>query len=191
MIDSAAFIQRLNRTKMLPLKISQALMDGLRVNQFDPLEIFLSPGNYATAIYFIQTGYVRGAIDGHVEKMTTWFKQEGDIIIPQGIFNQRTSEEYISAVTKTTVLAIPINNIQRVLKLYPELMELFFLLFAESINDGQYREKLLRFPKAKERYDFMSEQEDFVLKRIPQSLIASYLNVTRETFSRLYKGLPY
>jgi CRP-like cAMP-binding protein len=70
-------------------------------------------------------------------------------------------------------------------------MELFFLLFAESINEGQYREKLLRFPKAKERYDFMCEHEDYVLKRIPQSLIASYLNVTRETFSRLYKGLPY
>jgi CRP-like cAMP-binding protein len=65
------------------------------------------------------------------------------------------------------------------------------LLSNEKLMEGQYREKLLRIPSARDRYDFLAIHEDFVLKRIPHYLIASYLNVTKETFSRLNKGLAY
>ncbi|MEZ2338329.1 MAG: Crp/Fnr family transcriptional regulator [Chitinophagaceae bacterium] len=192
MIDSAAFVQRLNRTKSITLKLANALMEGLRVNRFDAQETFISPGNLPSSLYFIQSGIVRGSIEGESDKMTTWFKQEGDIIIPQGLFNQRAGEEYISAVSaKTVLLALPINHIQKVLESYPEAKELFILLISETTLNGQYREKLLRISAAKDRYAFLSKHEDFILKRIPHYLIASYLNVTKETFSRLHKGLDY
>lgn len=192
MIDSAAFVQRLNRTKTISIKLSNVLMEGIRVNRFDAQETFVSPGSHASSLYYIQNGLVRGAIEGETEKITTWFKQEGDIIIPQGLFNQQVSEEYISAVAaKTTLLALPFNHIQKVLESYPESKELFILLISEATQTAQYREKLLRIPAAKDRYAFLSKHEDFILKRIPHYLIASYLNVTKETFSRLNKGLDY
>ncbi len=191
MIDSAAFIQRLNRFKPLSLKLSSSLTDGIRANRFEAQETFLSPGNYAAAIYFIQSGIVRGAIEGEAERMTTWFKQEGDLIIPQNVFNQQASEEYISSIAKTTVLAIPIKHIHKIMENSPEMMELVISLTLESHAEGRYREKLLRIPAAKDRYNFLATHESFILKRIPHYLIASYLNVTKETFSRLHKGLAY
>lgn len=191
MIDSSAFLARLNRAKTLSLKLSNLLTEGLRVNRFEAHETFLSPGNHATAIYFIQTGLVRGAIDGAAEKMTTWFKQDGDLIIPHNVFNKHPSEEYISAVANSTLLAIPVKQIEKISESIPEMMELIILLIGESNSEGRYREKLLRIPAAKDRYIFLAAHENYILKRIPHYLIASYLNVTKETFSRLHKGLPY
>lgn len=191
MIDSAAFIKRLHQTKPLSLKLSDALSEGVRVNRFDAQEVFLSPGNYANSIYFIHSGIVRGAIEGSAEKMTIWFKKEGDLILPAGLFTHAPHEEYVSVVTKTTALTLSFTFIQQLSERFPELVQLFLLLYGEMIRQFQYREKLLRIPAARDRYDFLAKHEDFILKRIPHYMVASYLNVTRETFSRLNKGLPY
>ncbi|WP_158826962.1 Crp/Fnr family transcriptional regulator [Mucilaginibacter lacusdianchii] len=161
------------------------------MNRFETNEIFLSPGNYASALYFIQTGLVRGSIEASADKMTTWFKKEGDLIIPAGLFNQHPSEEYFNAVIKTTVLQLPLKHINQVLETTPEFRELIILLLLESLAEGQQREKLLRMPAAKDRYNYLAKHEDYILKRVPHYLIASYLNVTKETFSRLHKGLSY
>jgi CRP-like cAMP-binding protein len=191
MIDAAGFIQRLNRTKTLSLKLTNVLMEAFRTNRFEAQETFLSPGNYASSIYYIENGLVRGAIEGPAEKITTWFKQDGSLIIPQGLISQQPSGEYISAVTKISLIALPFKSLKTIGETMPEAMELLVLLVAETATEAQYREKLLRLPAAKDRYNFLSENEDFVLKRIPNYLAASYLNVTKETFSRLHKGLPY
>ena len=191
MIDSDAFVHRLNRTKAIPVKLSNALMEGIRLNRYGAQETFVSPGNYSSSIYYIQSGIIRGAIEGPEEKISTWFKQEGDIVIPQGLFNQQPSEEYINAVTKATLIALPFKNLKNVADAFPDVMELIVLLTMEKISEGQYREKLLRTAKAKDRYDLFMKNEKYLLKRIAHFIIASYLNVTKETFSHLYKGLPY
>jgi len=59
MIDSAAFVKRLNRTKPVPVKLSSALMDGLRINRFEAQETFISPGNYPSSLYYIESGLSR------------------------------------------------------------------------------------------------------------------------------------
>ncbi|QKJ28408.1 Crp/Fnr family transcriptional regulator [Mucilaginibacter mali] len=191
MNSAADFIHRLNRTKTLSLKLSNLLMEAFRINRFEAQETFLSPGNHASCIYFIESGLVRGAIEGPVEKLSTWFKRDGDIIVPHGLVNQQPSEEYISAVFKTTLIALPFKNLQKISETVPEAMELMILLMAETASELHYREKLLRIPTAKDRYSYLNANEDFILKRVPQYLVASYLNVTKETFSRLHKGLPY
>ncbi|WP_345955208.1 Crp/Fnr family transcriptional regulator [Mucilaginibacter sp. PAMB04168] len=191
MSSAANFIQRLNRTKTLSLKLSNTLMEAFKVNRFEAQETFVSPGNHASSIYFVESGIVRGAIEGPTEKLSTWFKQDGDLIIPQGIVNQQPSDEYISAVFKTNLIALSFKSLKKIGETTPEAMELMILLIAETAAESRYREKLLRIATAKDRYNFLNENEDFVLKRVPQYLVASYLNVTKETFSRLHKGLPY
>lgn len=191
MIDYTEFVQRLNRTKTLSSKAKDLLFEGVRNNRFDASETFVSPGNHANSIYYIQSGIVRGAIEGPKEKITTWFKQEGDIIIPQGMFLQQVSEEYISTVIKTNLLSVSLNHIYKVIVSYPEAAELLLLLADEKVMEGQNREKMLRFQAAKDRYNYIEKNEPFLLRRVPNFLIASYLNVTKETFSRIHKGLPY
>jgi CRP-like cAMP-binding protein len=191
MVHFAEFIQRLNQTKELNIKVRDQLFEGIRKNKFDAAETFVSPGNRANSIYYIQSGIVRGAIEGPKEKATTWFKQEGDVVIPQGVFTQKSSEEYIYAVIKSTLLSISMSHIQKVMENNPELLELLLLLVDDKVKQGQQREKLLRISSAKDRYNYLFNHEAYILNRVPHYLIASYINVTKETFSRLHKGLSY
>lgn len=191
MIDFAAFIERLNQTKPINNKLRDALFGGIHRNRFEGSETFVSPGNYPGSIYYIQSGLVRGSIEGPQDKITTWFKREGDIIIPQGILQQRPSEEYISAVMKTTLLSVSVNHLNKITQTHPEVNDLLLLLINEKANEGHYRERMLRITGARERYNYFLKSEAYVLNRVPHFLIASYLNVTKETFSRLNKGLSY
>ena len=191
MIEYTLFFQRLTRTKALSIKLKDALTEVIRINKFEAQESFLSPGNYANSLYYIQSGMLRGSIEGENEKITTWFKQEDEIVLPQGIISGQPGEEYVSAVIKTTLLSISVNHLRRIMHTFPEMNELFILLMEEKHNQDQYRERMLRIPAAKERYNYLLKHEGFILKRVPHYLIASYLNVTKETFSRLHKGLSY
>ena len=191
MTDFNAIIQRLNRTRALSLRLKNALTESIRINRFESQESFLSPGNHANSIYYIQTGIVRGSIEGAAEKMTLWFKQEDDLIIPEGIMAGAPGNEYVTAVVKTTLLSISINQMQKIMTTIPEMSELLAALLEEKCGESQHRERLLRMSTAKERYTFLVTHQDFILKRVPHYLIASYLNVTKETFSRLNKGLSY
>lgn len=191
MIEFAAFIERLNQTKTLPNKLKEALFEGIHRNRFESSETFVSPGNFPGSIYFIKSGMVRGSIEGPKVKITTWFKQEGDIIIPQGVYQQQPSGEYISSIMKTTLLSLSITHLNKVIAAHPETVELLLLLMNEKADEGVYRERMLRITSAKERYNYFIERESHVLKRVPHFLIASYLNITKETFSRLNKGMSY
>lgn len=191
MTDYTAFSQRLNQFKTLSIKLKDAINEGIRTNRFEANETFISPGNFPGSIYYIYSGIVRGAVEGPTEKTTTWFKKEGDIIIPQGMLTQQASDEYVTCVVNTMVLSLSFTHLQRLINGFAETNELLLLLLNEKIREGNYRENMLRIQAAKDRYQLLLEHEDYILKRVPQYLVASYLNVTKETFSRLNKGLPY
>jgi CRP-like cAMP-binding protein len=134
---------------------------------------------------------LKGSVEGPKGKVTTWFKKEGDLLLPQSLFNRQASPEYVSAVTESTLYMLPLAQLQKLMAAFPEAAELFLLLAWETIRQGQYREILLRIPAAKDRYNYFTAHEGYLLKQTPHHLIASYLNVTRETFSRIHKGLAY
>jgi CRP-like cAMP-binding protein len=191
MIDPAAFLERLNRVKAIHEKLAGALTAGLGINRFDAQETFLSPSHCSHSMYYIESGLIRGVVDSPSKKRTTWFCRDHDILLPQGLFSQKPGREYVSAVTKTTLLALPLRHLQKVMADFPEAAELVILLASEAARQAQYREYLLRIPAAKDRYAYLAEHEAYLLKIAPHYLIASYLNVSTETFSRLHKGLTY
>jgi CRP-like cAMP-binding protein len=167
------------------------MSQALRVNRLEAQEILLSPGHVPNAIYFIESGMIRGAVDGPNEKISTWFISEGNFLLPQNLFTKQPVDEYVSAIVNTTLLMLPISQLERIIADFPQMQELIILLQEDARRHAQYRERMLRIPAARDRYTYMANQEPVLLKRVPHYLIASYLNVTRETFSRLNKGLPY
>ncbi|MFD0795471.1 Crp/Fnr family transcriptional regulator [Mucilaginibacter litoreus] len=191
MIDRTAFINRINQFRPTSFKVTDAINQALRVNRLEAQEILLSPGHIPNALYYVESGMIRGAIDGPHEKISTWFIAEGGFLLPQNLFTRQPVEEYISAIVNTTLLVLPLTQLEKIMSEYTQAQDLILLLQEDARRQSQYREKLLRLPAARERYSYMAIHEAFLLRRVPHYLVASYLNVTRETFSRLNRGLPY
>ncbi|UOE47846.1 Crp/Fnr family transcriptional regulator [Mucilaginibacter sp. SMC90] len=191
MKDIKGFIKRLADTKEISPAVIAAITEKARFNRYEALETILSPGHNPAAIYYIQSGIIRGAFEGEKDRITAWFQKEGELVIPPNLFNQTAGEEYIISVTKVEVITVPLIHILKVAEKYDEAATLMMMLSLEVSIAGRYRESLLRLSSARARYNLMKIKEPYLTLQIPHYLIASYLNITKETFSRIHKGLPY
>jgi CRP-like cAMP-binding protein len=102
----------------------------------------------------------------------------------QAYFNQTQAAIWVDAIEDCTLLSLSLANRE---KLCSELhkMEHFF---RKKSNNGyvalQNRILSLLNNNAQERFNLFSNQYPTLLQRIPKTLIAAYLGVSRETLSR-------
>jgi hypothetical protein len=68
---------------------------------------------------------------------------------------------------------------------YPLLERLGRLMVTENYLLLDQRMKMLVFHSAEERYNNLLRDEPLALQKIPLNFLASYLNVTQETLSRI------
>ncbi|RKE87712.1 CRP-like cAMP-binding protein [Epilithonimonas arachidiradicis] len=105
----------------------------------------------------------------------------------QAYFNQTNSTLNIDCIEDVEVLSISLENRE---KICAELHKIEHF-FRKKSNFGyialQQRILSLLTHSAKERYEQMLSNYPSLFQRVPKSLIASYLGVSRETLSRLSK----
>lgn len=103
----------------------------------------------------------------------------------QAFHNRAKATMSLHCLEDTEVYCLTLDNYQ---KLCAELqkMEHFFLEKANRGHIGsQQRILSLITSSAKERYEQLLERYPSLFQRVPKSMLASYLGVTRETLSRL------
>ena len=103
----------------------------------------------------------------------------------QAYFNQTQSTLTVDCLEDTEVLCLTLENRE---KICSELHKIEHF-FRKKSNSGYValQRRILSFlsENAKERYEQFLIQYPSLLQRIPKTLIASYLGVSRETLSRL------
>jgi len=103
----------------------------------------------------------------------------------QAYFNQTTSTVNIDCIEATEVLCLSLYNRE---KLCSEMHKIEHF-FRKKSNAGyvalQRRILSLLNSSAKERYEELLRQYPTLFQRVPKTLIASYLGVSRETLSRI------
>ena len=191
LMNSEKFITVLNQISPLKKHLTDVLVSEMREIHFHARDILIHPGQIPAGLYFIDKGISRGYENGSKNKMSRWFRHEGELLILQGLFVQIQSEEYVEFVSSSTLLLVPVSILLKSIETVPGMSELCLALLEDSISKARKRELLLRIPEAKARYNFLAENESYLLREVPYHLIASYLNITKETFSRIHKGMRY
>lgn len=123
--------------------------------------------------------------DNGREHIIQFAKEDWWISDYQAYFNQSKSTINIACLEETEVFCLSLEDRE---KICSELHKVEYF-FRKKSNNGyialQRRILSLLNSSAKERYEqFLSQYPD-LLQRIPKTLIASYLGVSRETLSRL------
>ncbi len=101
---------------------------------------------------------------------------------------EKPSRLYIQALEETTLLTISKSNLEKAFQVIPKL-ERFFRIVTEKtlIAVERKNEHYIKMNSKERYYVFVQELKDFS-QRVPQYMIASYLDITPEYLSELRKN---
>jgi CRP/FNR family transcriptional regulator, anaerobic regulatory protein len=162
------------------------LMDILQSKNFSKRDFLLEVGNTSKCVYFIESGLVRCFYTKERGEVSSWFMKEGDVIISvQSFFLQKISRESIQALEDTFVYYITWEQLQFIQRHFMEfnfisraLTEKYYILCEQRLEG-------LQMQSAPERYKYLFDNHLELIKRVPSKHLASYLDISRETFSRI------
>lgn len=175
-----------NSIQPLSSDVKEYLGNTLKKQHFAKKDVILKKGRTATNIYFIEKGLVRCFYEKDGKEVSAWFMKEGDFIISvDSFFGQKPSNETIQALEDCTAYFISYQELMYMYVHFPEfnltgrmLTEKYYMMCEQRIYS-------LRMQKAKERYDYLQNNNPELIQRISAQHIASYLGITMETLSRV------
>lgn len=105
-----------------------------------------------------------------------------------GFLGQTPSNYFIQAVENSEVISIDKNSLDELLSQLPKLEKYFRLTFQKSLGAAQMRIKYLFTMTAEESYHHFNKNFPEFVQRVPQYMLATYLDFTPEFMSKIRAG---
>lgn len=149
-------------------------------------EYLIRVGEVPTHMCFLMNGVIRGVmLDCNGKDITDCIVFRcGDPVMPDNDFTQPASIT-LEALTDSEIICISLATVVHLLKKYPSLTELYrrLLLFSANLHRGL---KVATYQyTAAQRYEWFLKEYPGLIDRISHKYIASLLNMTPVTLSKL------
>lgn len=149
-------------------------------------EMILKEGDICRQFLYIDKGLVRQFYFKHGKEVTEHLGQEHTIVMCiESLFKEEPTRLQVEALEATTVYALPKADLERVAMHNVNIQILYRKILEESLITSQIHADLVRFETAQDRYKKMCKLCPQVVLRAPLVYIASYLQMTPETLSRV------
>lgn len=149
-------------------------------------EYLIRAGEIPTHMHFLMNGVIRGVIldrDGKDITDCIVFRC-GDPAMPDNDFTQPASIT-MEALTDCELICIPLATVLQLLEKYPSLTELYHRLLLFSINLHRGLKNATYQYTAAQRYEWFLKEYPGLIDRISHKYIASLLNMTPVTLSKM------
>ena len=176
--------------KMVPLNDDEFafFIRHFVLKKFKKHQFIIQEGDVVHYNYFVLTGLLKLVFTDSMEKqhivgfaMEDWWESDFN-----AFYTGTKATMSLECLEDTTVLCLSLNDYQNLCDKLQK-MERFFLHKANlGFLSAQRRILSSLTSNAKERYEQLVKQYPSLIQRVPKSLIAAYLGVSRETLSRLY-----
>ena len=149
-------------------------------------EVILAEGDTCTNIYWIVKGLVRQYYYKNNKELTEYMAAENTIMMSiESLFKEKPSMQIIQALEPTVIYALPKKELDAVAMRSVNIQILYRKILEESLIISQLRADMLRFESAQDRYQKLVKSSPQLVLRAPLVYIASYLQMTPETLSRV------
>lgn len=149
-------------------------------------EMILKEGDTCRQFLYIDKGLVRQFYFKHGKEVTEHLGQEQTIVMCiESLFKEEPTKLQVEALEPTTVYALPKADLERVAMHNVNIQILYRKILEESLITSQIHADLVRFETAQDRYKKLCKLCPQVVLRAPLVYIASYLQMTPETLSRV------
>lgn len=149
-------------------------------------EMILKEGDICRNIYYVEKGMVRQFYFKNGKEVTEYMAVEGNIFMCiESLFREEPTHLQIEALENTMVYCLPKRRLEEVALHNVNIQILYRKILEESLILSQVHADLVRFESAQDRYKKMCKLSPQVILRSPLVYIASYLQMTPETLSRV------
>ena len=146
----------------------------------------ISVGEVCKNIYYIHAGLIRQYYMKNNKEVTEHLGTDGSIFMSiQSLFEEIPTQQEIVALENTYVFALPKKTLEHAALHSNNIQILYRKILEESLILSQVHADLVRFETAHDRYVRFCKLMPQVALRAPLVYIASYLQMTPETLSRV------
>jgi len=154
--------------------------------KFQKGEFILKEGEVCTNIYWVVKGLIRQFYFKNDKELTEHMGIENTICMSiESLFKEQPSHLQIQAIEPTILFALPKDRLEREAVRNTNIQMLYRKILEESLIMSQIKADMLRFEPAPERYAKLVKRSPQLVLRAPLVYIASYLQMTPETLSRV------
>ncbi|MDD7336828.1 MAG: Crp/Fnr family transcriptional regulator [Prevotella sp.] len=149
-------------------------------------EMILTEGDVCKDIGYVERGLVRQFYQKNGKELTEHIGVEKTIVMCiQSLFKEEPSHLQMEALEPTLIYALPKHRLEEVALHNVNIQILYRKILEESLIISQIKADMLRFESAQNRYRRLCKLNPQVVLRTPLVYIASYLQMTPETLSRV------
>lgn len=162
------------------------LVPYFKVRHFDKKVIFLQKGDIDDYLGVVVKGIVRKYIKVRGNEITLQLATEGHMVQSEISFHKRIpSDVILETLEPTTMICMDYDGVQEALRKVPNAEKLgtYILTYMFIKKDIRYYSQLKN--STRERFLEYMNVHPHMIQRVPQKVLASYLNIKPETFSRL------
>lgn len=163
------------------------IMSYFKILKKNKNEILLAHGKVSEFSYFVKKGCLRIYFINEEEKDSTRYiafeNQFATALV--SFITKEPAEEIIQAIENSELFCISHDDFRHLMKIIPKWKD-FYTIYLEKayVNNSK---RLMSFTTlgAAERYDQLFKINPNIVKRLPNKIVASYINVSNETLSRI------
>ncbi|WP_034893311.1 Crp/Fnr family transcriptional regulator [Gillisia sp. Hel_I_29] len=150
-------------------------------------EILLSKGKNSQVSYFVKKGCLRlFYIDEKGKDVTRYIAFENQFATELVSFiTNQPAQETIQAVESSELLYINHDDFRHLMKIIPKWKDFYSIYLEKAYVNNSKRLMSFTTLNASERYNQLFKINPKIVKRIPNKIVASYINISQETLSRI------
>lgn len=171
---------------MLSREQIHELADILVCRKFKKGERILDEGEVCRSMLYLEKGLTRQFYFKYDKDLTEHIAYEGGVVIClESYLKEESTRLMIETLEPTIAWDIPKDKIEELALKDAEIGVWYRKLFEASLIESQVKADTLRFEPVHERYNKLLQLHPEILKRAPLVYIASLLQMTPETLSRV------
>ncbi len=179
-------LQFLRKFASIDAALAENLEPYFEYRTFPRRSMIIQKGEIENYISLVSKGLIRKFVVAGKKEITLQLATEGHMIHSEISFLlQQPSEVFVESIEPSMLISISYPNVQKILEEMPEaeFIARSLLSYMFLKKDARYYNQLVK--NTRQRFIEYMEQHPHMLQRVPQKILASYLNIKPETFSRL------
>lgn len=149
-------------------------------------EKLIKEGEICNFMYYVERGMVRQFYYKGGRDVTEHFSYEGRIVICiESFLKQEPSRLMVEALETSWVFGIPYDKMMMLIDTDKEMAQLYRKILEHALISSQEHADSQRFENATERYVRLLKTKPEIVLRAPMVHVASFLQMTPETLSRV------